>query len=417
MAWSVIDLSSITDHLIALLKEAFKPTSPVWIENGGTIKRFAPVINGAMPETARDEGGCTLSLYLLHVSQNKFYRNTPVNGPLPQLNRKHPLSLDLYYMLTAYAGDTYAQEQQAMSIALRCFHESPIVRKSSPDEEYTLSMEVETADEMSRLWQALNVSLRLAVVYKVSVVFVTPSEAPTIPGPTPLSVGLAVAPKPPSPLPGQLYGAALRESFIVSDTAGAADDVEFVIAPGLTRAGDDLIVTGYGLDKSAFAKVYLTKAGGGAEQDVTIWRQGAASGSDLRLRLPATVGAVPANSPPPGVYVLAVGSDLPTVRSNTTPISVAARISKLVVPPKLQPVRGFYRVDGAGFTSGLTDVFLDTVPLTSVAGPDPGAGEFVIDASETFFRFKPPVALLSGRYHLRVRVNLVDSPPSWYIDI
>ncbi len=124
MAWSVIDLSSITDHLIALLKEAFKPTSPVWIENGGTIKRFAPVINGAMPETARDEGGCTLSLYLLHVSQNKFYRNTPVNGPLPQLNRKHPLSLDLYYMLTAYAGDTYAQEQQAMSIALRCFRPS-----------------------------------------------------------------------------------------------------------------------------------------------------------------------------------------------------------------------------------------------------------------------------------------------------
>jgi hypothetical protein len=419
MAWSIIDLSSITDHLIDLLTDAFAPSSPVWIENGGTIKRFTPVINGAMPESARDDGGCTLSLYLLHVSQDKFHRNAPVSGPLAQLNRKHPLSLDLYYLLTAYAGDTYTEEQQAMSIALRCFYENPIVRKTGPpqDEEYTLTMEVETADEMSRLWQALNASMRLSVVYKVSIVFITPSQVPTVPGPKPVSVGLAVVPKVSPALPAQLYGAAVRESFIVSDTAGGADSIEFVLAPGLARPGDDLIVTGAGLDKSAFAKAFLTKAGGGTEHDITAWRQGAASGSDLRLRLPATVGTAPADSPAPGVYMLTVGSDMPPVRSNATPVSVAARISKVAVPPKLEPVGGFYKVEGAGFTTGSTDVFLDTVPLTAVAGPDPGDGQFVIDASEQSFRFKPPAALPSDRYHLRVRVNQIDSPPSWYIEI
>src|SRR3989442_11816071 len=98
MAWSVIDLSSITDELIALLTASFSATSPVWSTHAGDglIDRFDVSVTGAMPETVRDNGTCQLSLYLLHVSQDKHYRNTPLNGAIPQTNRKHPLSLDLY---------------------------------------------------------------------------------------------------------------------------------------------------------------------------------------------------------------------------------------------------------------------------------------------------------------------------------
>ena len=67
------------------------------------------------------------------------------------------MSLDLYYLLTAYADKNYVQEQQAMSIAIRCFYETPIVHKTvlintqNVKEEFCLTMEVETADELSRL--------------------------------------------------------------------------------------------------------------------------------------------------------------------------------------------------------------------------------------------------------------------------
>ena len=420
MAWSVLDLSSITDDLIDILRNAVKPTSPVWKGNGGSIDFFGVTVSGAMPEAERDASGCLLSLYLLHVSQDPYFRNTPVDGPIPQLNRRHPLSLNLYYLLTSYANKHYNQEQQAMSIAMRCFHEQAIVHITSPQaEEYTVTMEVETADEMSRLWQALSTPLRLSVVYKVSIVFVTPSDQPLVPAAAPTGVGLAVAPKGvSSSVPARIFGAAVRASFTVPKgaTAKHADAIPSSIVPGLVRPGDDLIVTGAGLDLAAYGKAYLS-APGGIEREVTAWRQGTASGSDLRLRFPATVGTPPAASPSPGNYLLTVGSDGPTVRSNAAAVAVAARIDGLIKPPKLDPDGGgFYTVHGAGFTAAVTEVFLNDVPLARVAGT-PAAGEFQIDPTETSLVFKPPSGLPSGRYFLRVRVNQIDSPPSWYIEI
>ncbi|HVZ53974.1 MAG TPA: DUF4255 domain-containing protein, partial [Pseudolabrys sp.] len=287
MALSTIDLSSITDELLALLTDSFASTAPVWKDNGGPLDRFHVAISGAMPETVRENGTCQLSLYLLHVSQDKFYRNTPMPGPYPQVNSKNPLSLDLYYLLTAYAKENYNHEQQAMSIALRCFHENAIVVKPPltklphhknevyPTEHYTLTMEVETADEMSRIWQALSTPLRLSVVYKVSVAFITPSDEPDAPHPKPAAVALAVVPSgTTSKTPARLFGAAVRESIDVPAGAdsGQAEDIPYVATPGLTRPSDDFVVTGDGLNDPNYQNVYLTPAGGGTEYDISNWR-------------------------------------------------------------------------------------------------------------------------------------------------
>src|SRR3989442_236756 len=122
----VLDLSFITDTLINMLKQC-RDTSPLWKVNGGAVDQFTIHITGSMPEAVRAEGECHLSLYLYHVSQDNYQRNSPVLGravPLPD----QPLSLDLYYILTVFAKKDYVQEQQAMSIALRCFHGHPFVR-------------------------------------------------------------------------------------------------------------------------------------------------------------------------------------------------------------------------------------------------------------------------------------------------
>jgi hypothetical protein len=207
-------------------------------------------------------------------------------------------------------------------------------------------------------------------------------------------------------------------------TREQADTVTSVISPAVVRAGDELIVAGSGLDAAAFVQVYLRTPGvGGVERPVTDWRRNPAppervSPAELRLHFPDTVGIPPDASPAPGVYLLAVGSDAPSVvRSNTTPISVAARIDDVTTPPVLTPDgAGFYQVRGVGFTTSLTEVFLDTVPLTRVSSA-PGPGQFQVDRGETSFRFRLPARLQSGRYYLRVRVNQIDSPPSWYINV
>src|SRR5208337_3888111 len=102
-------------------------TSPLWSLqiHGQTIQKFNIDVSGAMPAVGRNNGDCLLSLYLLHVSRDPFWRNTPPQSALGRTNPAQPLSLNLSYLLTAYADANFWHEQQAMSIALNCFHQNP----------------------------------------------------------------------------------------------------------------------------------------------------------------------------------------------------------------------------------------------------------------------------------------------------
>src|SRR5438270_305430 len=127
MGIGVLDLSIITDRLIAILRAAID-NSPLWTINGGTIPKFTIEVSGSMPGTVRDGGGggCQVSLYLYHVSPDKHQRNSPAIGP--PLVRQRPFGLELSYLLTAFSQKDYVQEQQAMSIALRSMYDNPLVR-------------------------------------------------------------------------------------------------------------------------------------------------------------------------------------------------------------------------------------------------------------------------------------------------
>ncbi len=198
----VLDLSIVTDRLIKLIEKS-RDESPLWATLGATSPTFTITVTGAMPEAVRKDGGCQVSVYLFHVAEDKYQKNAPVTGTRAPPIPAQPLSLNLYYLVTAFADKNYVQEQQAMSIVLRCFHENPIVRENvvipvppaqTVKEEFTLTMEVETSDEMARLWQAVTVPFRLSVVYKVSVVFITP-PVPAVPlAPKPQRLGLTVDP-------------------------------------------------------------------------------------------------------------------------------------------------------------------------------------------------------------------------------
>jgi hypothetical protein len=435
----LLDLSIITDRLIKLIEDATNQ-SPLWSSLGMTQPPSIHV-DGAMPEAVRKDGGCQVSVYLFHAVEDKYQKNSPVTGSRGQPIPYQPLSLNLYYLVTAFADKDYHLEQQAMSIVLRCFHENPIVREDvvipvppaqTVKEEFTLTMEVETSDEMARLWQAVTVPFRLSVVYKVSVVIITP-PAPTVPvAPKPQRISLMVDP---TLLPyaqnGQVIGTLRTVTFTPPDSTPAdPKTVSFDSAPATVAPGQRFLLYGANLNGAASQQVYLLLPDG-TEQEVTNWKVAEPfpqpdplhppqfqTESKITLDLPATVGTLPAGSPLPGVYQLRVG-DATTNRSNATPFSIAARVEVTVAPPNppiLTAVAGLFTLNGVGFVAGKTEVLLDTIPLIATAGA-PASGQFNVDSSGTVIAFRAPDNLRPGRYTIRVRVNHVESAPSWWINL
>lgn len=209
MPIGLLDLSIVTDRIVRELKGAVA-ASRLWIEGGppgSPATRVTVNVTGLAPDAVREESGCYLSVYLFHVSPEPYNRNTFLReGPRARAVPEMALALTLRYLVTAYSAKSYADEQQAMSIALKWFHEHPTVTSTVPldgrTESFTLSMQPEPIDDIGRLWQAANISMRLATVYRASVVFIQPVENTKTPRPVE-QVRLAVEPLATAPpLPG-----------------------------------------------------------------------------------------------------------------------------------------------------------------------------------------------------------------------
>jgi hypothetical protein len=433
----ILDISVITDVLTKMLGQCYDQ-SPMWTVNGGDIQKFTLEISGSAPDAVRSLSHCQLSLYLFHVSQDPYQRNSPVLGPRARTIPAQPLSLDLYYLLSACSQSDYHQEQQAMSIALKCFHETPIVRTNvlipvppptSQPEEFTLTMEVETLDTLSRLWQSTANPMRLAAIYKVSVVFVTP-PTPAVPLANPVQprgIGIAVDPATfPLATNGQLIGTYRKITYTSPNSSATNPDiVSYDSSAATVAAGQTLILYGSSLSDGngnhnpTAKRLYLIPPGG-IGQEVTNWIVPDPNPTppplthivDSRLTV-----QLQAPFPDPGVYQLAVGSDTSLgdpayYRSNTVPISIAAAISGMPAPPAA-PVLGANTFDGTGFVSGKTEVLLGSFPLTEAP---PANGTFQITGG-TKIDFQPLSGLPHGLYAVRVRVNQVESDPSWWVSI
>lgn len=178
----ILDLSAVTDGLIDLVKTQWT-AAPIWAELGLGGPSFTPNFTGLGPDAIRNGDGPQLSFYLYHVEsdnaqESNFWTSQMLRNP-SQPVRYLPLALDLFYLLSAYSESSYAEEQQAMSVALRIFHGNAVVRSDltpTPAWQLTLTMEHRSYDELSRLWQATTVPLRLGVVYRAAVLFLTPDD-------------------------------------------------------------------------------------------------------------------------------------------------------------------------------------------------------------------------------------------------
>lgn len=417
MTIGVSDLSIITDKLLETIRVALN----------GALSGTASV-TGAMPETVRADGGCQVCLYLYHVSLDPNVRNSAVVGP--EKNRQRSFGLELFYMLTVFAGKDYVTEQHAMSIAMRALFDNPIVRivppppaiGSNPGDvalphQLTITLEDEKVDKLGILWQSASAPFRLTAIYKAAIALLEPTEKTPSPNPPPKTFAL-VAPAAEFPIANApiMAGTWCNVTYKRADGTPAGYD----LSPAVVAPGSQLRVIGTAFGDPIWDHLYLQDANGGSEREVTGWRVPIPNSSPLKrevnlVQVPVSVGPGVDQSPPPGIYLLQAGTGI--ARTNFTPFSIAPFVAVGPTgPPILAENAGFYLVNGAGFVSGKTEIVISDVSLTESAGA-PADGEFqVLNAGESL-RFPRPFALPAGKYAMRVRVNGVEAPPSWWVVI
>lgn len=418
MSWSTPDISDITQVVKGLVENAVnQSTLPV-----SNIK-----VECDSPDVERQSDGfCHLNMYLLHVARDGYWRNGPVSGPRPQLTKAQPLGLNLSYLLTAWCDKDFVSEQRAMTIALQAIHSVPIVTQNVitsnmlnawlPSGEFVMSIEADTIDEMSRLWQGFTVPMRLSALIKVGIVFVEP-EAPEPPVAIPPSTAnLSVEPNPRPATAALLLPGAASSSPPVLATSDP-NDVTSKLGPLVAVGSGTLVVAGSALDLPSAADVYLSNPGI-SEWKVTAWRQNPSDPGLLRLKFPAAYAnpgtqlpKPPTALPRPGLYTLAVGSG--ALRSNAITLLIAPRVDGVTLPPVLAPnSSGVYSIVGAGFVPAATTVSFGATPLTSTSGA-PGPGQFQANAAGTTIKLRAPSALPAGAYPIVVSVNSCQASTGW----
>ena len=415
----IFDLSVVTDTLKKLVDSAW-PNAPLWTQ---ATPQFAVDVTGLSPEAARAGQGAQLSLYLYHIDENKaqgslFWaaQSQSAGGPPVQYQ---PLALDLYYLLSAYAEGSYVHEQQAMSIAMRVFHENPVVRGASPDGtqwEVTLTLERRSYDELSRLWQATTSALRLSAVYRAAVVLIEP-EPGLPPAPKPSVIDLAVEPGVATGSP-QLMGAHREVRYTVP--GGTA--VTVVQDPATVAAGGEVWLIGTDLGGVTTQQLILTGPyPGSTEADVSGWLTDPQSAVATRrvVQLPATTGVPPAGAPVPGRYTVRLegttgtGTSQVAFRTAEVPLSVAASVSPAGGP--VLPAAPSYTVTGTGFVPGDMQVLLETIELAPAGVAAPAPGEYAVNPAGTALTLVPPAGLRTGTYQIRVRVAGIESDPALWL--
>jgi hypothetical protein len=156
-------LLEVSRALQRYLLATIPQTGPDWVEIAA-----APQDNGTQWPDGR------LVLFLYAVGEETHLRNAPYRateaGYLPP-----PLQLVLHYLVT-YISSDHEEQLRRLDRVLQAFHSRPRFGPAelngvAPQIDY-LSVRLRTlpAEELNRIWTALNQGLRLALFYEVGVV-------------------------------------------------------------------------------------------------------------------------------------------------------------------------------------------------------------------------------------------------------
>lgn len=133
------------------------------------------------PDESTAVGRVNLFLYKIKESAHHKNQDWRVSASNPGRISPPPLTLSLYYLMTAYAlnddenGNTNAHA--ILGEAMRVFHENPVIPSSylvaglqDATEQVQVSLVQIDMEEFSKIWSTFSEPFRLSVLYEVSVV-------------------------------------------------------------------------------------------------------------------------------------------------------------------------------------------------------------------------------------------------------
>lgn len=139
-------------------------------------------------ESPKDAGDNQLTLFLYKVLESPEWKNaeqTTVTRPDGSLvERKAPLTLDAYYMLTAHAKPNLFEAHMALSRAMRVFFDNgvlqgsqlrafPAARGLTADSVLRITLNPITMEDMTRIWSVFpDTPYELSVTYLVTPVVI-----------------------------------------------------------------------------------------------------------------------------------------------------------------------------------------------------------------------------------------------------
>jgi hypothetical protein len=356
--------------------------------------------------------GSHVNLFLYHVALSGAWRNTvppayAKGGETPW----PPLALDLYYLLTAFAGNNedtpHPLSQRLLGCSMRALHDHPLVdadrlvREDYDNNNYRhtqvehlrITHQPMSLEEMSKLWTTFQTHYRLSVAYMVSVVLIE-SSRPSV-----------------TPLPVLSRGVGDRGVAVQADMGPPLPTLEAIrtgTAYEMARLGDRIELVGRRLEGDAVI-VRFEHPLTGATIEHPPDAIPPASASSVTVTLPND--AATAAAFPPGMYMVGVVVTRATDagsprRSNLLPLALAPR---LVIADPLPIVDG---VDDEG--NPTRHISLGCIPHvwpTQRAVLLLGGNEFPAEprAAPTGTLEVDVSGVPAGTYFARIRVDGVDS--------
>jgi hypothetical protein len=130
------------------------------------------------PSDLQDNDSVQLSIYLYQITENASTKNQiPLQGDGAQV-RKAPLALDLHYLVTPLVG-TVTDQQIILGKVMQVLYDRAILQGAdltgslaSSGQEVRVILNPVPYEELTRLWQSMEMSYRLSVVYIVRVIMV-----------------------------------------------------------------------------------------------------------------------------------------------------------------------------------------------------------------------------------------------------
>jgi hypothetical protein len=134
------------------------------------------------PADLENNNSVRLSMYLYRILENPYMKNRFSVEGIGGTLRKPPLTLDLYYLLTPLVG-TPREQQIVLGKTMQILYDRAILEGPDLDgslgtsgEEIRLVLNPVSLEELTRVWQALEIPYRLSVCYIARVIIADSEE-------------------------------------------------------------------------------------------------------------------------------------------------------------------------------------------------------------------------------------------------